>query len=288
MKIIPKIIAVFLIYIGATLSLTSCAFGNREITYDDQLPETCRQQLLDCFGDAYILSEGVEKEKHFFDEFEHIDIITHYTQWELIYEDMDGQKHRFTFHNQNGRKSPREHMEDSIENYFCDLVQQYYQQEFWDGTIARIPGGREKDSAFYFQSYRLFSMPDVPETSIMFDQRLHYSLSENIDFPQLQFCNVFHDFPYILNMYLYVTYESSEATKRTEQRQEIETCLQEMIHEMAEFTNHSLNASITVTMMDDQGAAGSFSYAVLNGEFFEKGRGLEFEMALHENFFKNH
>ncbi len=89
-------------------------------------------------------------------------------------------------------------------------------------------------------------------------------------------------------MYLYVTYESSEETKRTEQRQEIETCLQEMIHEMAEFTNHTLNASITVTMMDDQGAAGSFSYAVLNGKFFEKGRGLEFEMALHENFFKNH
>lgn len=282
-------IAVLFICIMAAISLTGCAFGKKEINYNgqtnDQMPEACRQQLQNCFGKEYSLSEGVEKEEHFFDEFESINVITHYTEWELTYEDAAGQNCRFMFNNRIGRKSANEHMEDSIENYFCNLVRQSYQQQFWDKTVARIPGCRINDSVLYFQRYRLFSMPDIPETSTMFDERLHYSLSENICFPQLQYDTVFQEFPYLLNMYLYVTYQSSDEAEREKQCLEVETFLREMIDEMAQYTNHTLNATVSVTMMDEEGAAESFSLAVLNGTYFEAGRGVEYEIALHENFF---
>lgn len=282
-------IAVLFICIMAAISLTGCAFGKKEINYNgqtnDQMPEACRQQLQNCFGKEYSLSEGVEKEEHFFDEFESINVITHYTEWELTYEDAAGQNCRFMFNNRIGRKSTNEHMEDSIENYFCNLVRQSYQQQFWDKTVARIPGCRINDSVLYFQRYRLFSMPDIPETSTMFDERLHYSLSENICFPQLQYDTVFQEFPYLLNMYLYVTYQSSDEAEREKQCLEVETFLREMIDEMAQYTNHTLNATVSVTMMDEEGAAESFSLAVLNGTYFEAGRGVEYEIALHENFF---
>lgn len=280
-----KSIAVLFICIMTTLFLTGCAFGKKEIIYNDQIPEICHRQLQNCFGKEYSLSEGVAKEEHFVDEFESVNVITHYTEWELTYEDAAGQSRRFVFNNHIGRKSTREHMEDSIENYFCDLVRQSYQQRFWDKTIARIPGCRINDSVLYFQRYRLFSMPDIPETSTMFNERLHYSLSENICFPQLQYDTVFQEFPYLLNMYLYVTYQSSDEAEHEKQCLEVETFLREMIDEMAQYTNHTLNATVSVTMMDEEGAAESFSLAVLNGAYFEAGRGVEYEIALHESFF---
>lgn len=285
-----KITAILFICMITAISLTGCTPGEKEINYneinsDGQIPETCFQQLQNCFGEEYILSEGTEKEDHFFDEFESTNIITHYMEWELSYENAAGQNCRFVFNNRNGRKSAQEHMEDSMENYFCDLVGQSYRQQFWDKAVARIPGCRTDDSVLYFQRYRLFSMPDVPVTSVMFDERLHYSLSENIYFPQLQYDTVFYDFPYILNMYLYVTYQSDDESMREKQCRELDTLLQEMIEEMAEYTNHTLNATVSVTMMDEKGAVDSFSHAILNGAYFEQGRGLEYEIALHENFF---
>lgn len=80
-------------------------------------------------------------------------------------------------------------------------------------------------------------------------------------------------------------YQSSDEAEREKQCLEVETFLREMIDEMAQYTNHTLNATVSVTMMDEEGAAESFSLAVLNGTYFEAGRGVEYEIALHENFF---
>ncbi len=285
MKKIPPIMAVCFWGITAAISLTGCAFGTERINYNTDMPKICEQQLKDCFGEEAILSDGVEKEERFFNEFERADVITHYTEWELIYENAAGQEGSFLFNNRIGRKPVQEHLEDSLERYFCDLTRQYYQQQFFEQAVAKIPGCMEDKSVVYFQPYRLFSMPDVPETTIMFDERLHYSLSENIYFPQLQYDAVFRDFPYILNMYFYVGYQSAEETERIKQRREIELSIREVIDEMARYTGNTLNATASVTMMDDRGAVDGFSLAVLNGTVYEKGRGTEFEIALHENFF---
>lgn len=291
MKNLARSIKAFFPFLMAAIFFAGCSLGRDDICYDeniyynDNISETCRQQLKNCFGDAYALSDGIEKEEQFFNEFENVNVITRYTEWELTYEDAAGQECRFIFNNRIGRKPAKEHMEDSMESYFCNLVRQYYKQQFWDKAIMRIPGCRENDSTLYFQLYRLFSMPDVPETSTMFDERLNYSLSENICFPQLQYDAVFHDFPYILNMYLYVSYKSDDKAERSKQCRETEACLREMIDEMVKYTNHTLNATVSVTMMDEKGAAGGFSLFVLNGAYFESGRGIEYEIALHENFF---
>jgi hypothetical protein len=61
--------------------------------------------------------------------------------------------------------------------------------------------------------------------------------------------------------------------------------LREMTDKMILYTDTSLNAKIHVTMMDENGYADGFSFAVLNGEYFEQGLGIEYEIALHENFF---
>ncbi len=286
MKIFFKKAMILFSFFMVSAFYAGCAFCKEEVSCENNISETCQQQLTDCFGDAFSLSQGVEKEDRFFDEHENKDIITHYMEWELTYENAAGQECRFVFNNRNGRKPAEEYMEDSMESYFCSLVRQHYQQHFWDETIARIPGCRETDSTLYFQRYRLFSMPDVPETAIMFDERLHYSLWENISFLDLQYDAVFHDFPYILNMYLFITYQSSDETEQAEQCREAENLLWEMIDEMAQYTSQTLNAAVSVTMMDENGAAGGFSLAVLNGAYFERGNGIELEIALHENFFR--
>lgn len=293
MKKFSQIMPACLLCAVVAIVLAGCAFWQEQVNfwqeqvnYDVDMPEVCEQQLKDCFGEEAILSDGVEKEEHFYHEFENVNIITHYMEWELTYEDAAGQECRFVFNNRIGRKPAKEHMEDSMESYFCDLVKQYYQQHFFDKAVARIPGCKEGECVIYFQPYRLFSNPDIPETAVMFDERLHYSLSENIYFPQLRYESVFRDFPYILNLYFYVDYKSEQETERSKQRQEIEDCLREAIDEMARYTGNTLNATAAVTMMDEQGAVDGFSLAVLNGSVFEKGRGLEFEIALHENFKK--
>lgn len=206
---------------------------------------------------------------------------------EPFYRDADGQERRFIFNNRIGRKEKKEHIEETIESYFSDLVQQHYKQNFWDKTAARIPGYREEDSKLYFQRYRLFSTPSVPETSVMFEERLKYSLAEHIVFPQLQYHEVFRNFPYILNIYLYVTYAAKEEQERMGQRQETEAALREMLDEVSRYTKGTLNAAVHVTMMDEGGYADGFSLAVLDGEYFADGLGLQYEIALHENFFGN-
>lgn len=250
------------------------------------MPELCAQELRDCFGEEYLLSEGVEKEEHFFDEESNEEIVTYYTEWELTYQDADRQDCIFVFSDVYGRRMPpSERMEKFISRYFSDLVEEHYKQEFWNEMVAEMPGCREEDSVLYFKEYRLFSYPSVPETEVMFKERLDYTLAEHIYFPQLKYTDVCSNFPYILNLYLYVDYVSSDELERAAQRQDTEKRLREMIDAMIQYTGESLNATASVTMRDENGFVDNFSIAVLNGAYFENGRGLEYEIALHENFF---
>ena len=295
MKKTEKFIKLLLLFLTISALLMGCVLGtlpdfsgnpsHGEVRYQDNTPKLCEQTLQNCFGENFVISEGVDREEHFFHEFENEQIVTHYTEWELFYTNATGQELKFVFTNRNGRMKSQEHMENSIESYFSNLVEQYYRENFWDKTISCISGCQKEDSAFYFKSYRLFSSPKLPETSVMFQERLHYSLTDHIYFPQLQMDQVFCQFPYILNMYLYVTYESRDPEAREKQRQETEARLGEMIDEMLLFTHQSLNATAHITMTDEKGYVDSFSLAVLNGEYFSKGPGTEFEIALHENFF---
>lgn len=284
MKGIGKGSGILLVFVVFSSLFAGCASGD-EVYYSADIPKACRQELADCFGEVYVLSEGTEKEDRFFEEHERISIVTHYTEWSLAYKDAYGQERRFIFDNCTGRMSEKEHMEETMESYFSDLAQQYYKENFWDGTAAFIPGYREADSRLYIQPYRLFSKPDVPETSVMFEERLQYSLMEHISFSEFKYHEIFHDFPFILNIYLYADYESSEETERMRQRQEIEKKLREMTDEIIGYTDGSLNAAVHVTMMDEEGASDGFSLAVLAGEYFADGLGVQYEIALHENFF---
>lgn len=279
---------VFGVFAIVVCLLTGCAFGKREVSYRDNVPKMCEQDLKNCFGEEYALSEGVEKEEDFFNEFENISVITYYTEWELAYKDADGEKRKFVFDNRTAGLPVQEHMEKCVENYFCDLVQNYYKRSFWNETVARISGCREDESVLYFQPYQLFSMPEIPETSEMFDERLQYCLTEHIYFPSLRYHKVFSEFPYILDMYLDVAYESEDEKKRMGQCQETERKLREMLDEMIQYTDGSLNAKVHVIMLDENGYADGFSIAVLNGEYFTGGAdglSMEYEKALHENFF---
>lgn len=285
MKQTAKIRVAVLIFLAVSIVFTGCSRGNREVRYEADMPKICRQMLNACFGKAYTLSEGTVREEHFFDEFKNTDFIIYYTEWRLIYEDADGQECIFVFNNRSAGNQAEEHMEESVGNYFSGLVQQYYGQSFWNRTLDLLPGCNKDSSVLYFQPYRLFSMPDVPKTSVMFDERLHYSLTEHISFPRLKYGEVFREFPYILNMYLYITYEGTDKTDRAVQRRETELRLREMTDEMIQYSGGSLNAAIYVAMMDEDGYADGFSLAVLDGAYFADGPGTAYEIALHENFF---
>lgn len=255
-----------------------------EVEKNDPMPELCAKELSSCFGERYSLSDGITKESHFFDEYKNTEIVTRYTEWALTYQDSDGGKQTFVFNNLHGRGQPSERMDNFIKNHFSDLVEAHYEQKFWNDMIDDIPECQE-DSVLYFKSYRLFSYPSVPETSIMFNERLHYSLTDNIYFPQLKYTDVCADFPYLFNLYLYVDYDSADESERMAQRQDTEARLRKMLDAMIQYTGGTLNATAYVIMMDDNGHVDDFSLAVLNGSYFENGQGLEYETALHENFF---
>ena len=265
--------------------LSGCA-TTKEVYKDDPMPEICEQELRNCFGEDYLLSEGVDKEDHFFEEHKRTEIITYYTEWELTYQDAYGQDCIFAFNNYYyyGNWQPSERIDGFIKSYFSDLVEEHYEQKFWNKMIAEIPGCRE-DSVLYFNEYRLFSNPDVPETSAMFDERVSYSLTDNVYFPQLKYTDVCIDFPYIFNLYLYVDYVSDDKAKRLAQRQYTEKRLRETMDAMIQYSGESLNAKAYVIMMDENGFADDFTIAVLKGDYFESGYGIEYEKALHENFF---
>ena len=267
--------------------LPGCAV-TKEVHKDDSMPELCEQELRNCFGEDYLLSEGVDKEDHFFEEHKQTEIITYYTEWELTYQDAYGQDRIFAFNNfYYGNWQPSERIDGFIKSYFSDLVEEHYEQKFWNKMIAEIPGCREDDSVLYFKEYSLFSKSGVPETSVMFDERVNYSLTDNIYFPQLKYTDVCIDFPYIFNLYLYVDYVSDDKAKRLAQRQYTEKRLRETMDEMIQYSGESLNATASVTMMDENGFVDSFSIAVLKGDYFEGGGRLNisYEKALHENFF---
>ena len=265
--------------------LMGCAFGKKEKNYQTNMPEVCEKELRSCFGEDYVLSEGVEKEERFFDEMESVELIKQYTEWALTYQDASNQECIFVFTNACGINQEQEYIEKSIESYFSDLVQQYYRRNFWDKTITQIPGCKEQDSKLYVKPYKLFVLQDVPETSVMFDERIQYSLTENVYFPQLRYDAIFSEFPYTLDLYLYVTYESEKEGERAGQRQDTEIKVREMIEEMIHYTNGSLNATVHITMMDKNGYADGFSMAILHGEYFEDNLGTSYEIALHESFF---
>ncbi|MDE6662045.1 MAG: hypothetical protein K2K46_01755 [Lachnospiraceae bacterium] len=264
--------------------LSGCATANpsNELLKDEPLPELCEQELRNCFGENYLISEGEDKEGQFLDKDGKVQTFS-YTEWELTYQDADEQERVFVI-NTIGGGQPSERIEKSIESYFSDLVEAHYKQKFWNKMVAKMPGCRE-DSVLYFKEYRLFSNPDIPETSVMFDERLHYSLIDNVYFPQLKYTDVCIDFPYIFNLYLYVDYVSNDKAERMSQRRDTEKRLRETMDAMIQYTGESLNAKASVTMMDENGAADIFSIAVLKGDYFDDGYGIEYEKELHENFF---
>ena len=60
--------------------------------------------------------------------------------------------------------------------------------------------------------------------------------------------------------------------------------MRQMIEEMASFTNHTLNATVGATMMDEDGYVDSFHLAVLEGEYFTDEE-RDFDIVLCEGFF---
>jgi hypothetical protein len=257
--------------------------GSETICYDQDLPEEGKQMLKGCFGEDSVISEGVEKEYSYFNEHDQINVTIHYTEWTLSYQDARGQRSLFVFDNR-WPEFDNSSIEKDVERYFSRQTEEFYQKNFWDKTLAGISGIREDDSMLYLQEYSDSDLRNMPEASDMVERMQRYSLAENIYFPELQYEEVFKSFPYILEMYLYVDYESDGEEERSRQRQETERKLRQMIGEMISCTDHSLNATVGVTMMDENGYADSFRLAVLEGEYFT-GRGRDFDIALFEGFF---
>lgn len=284
--------AVFLFFFLISVLLQGCTQGHvfghalreKERSYGADMPELCRRELKDCFGVEYVLSEGEEKESRFWDEKNNEELVTHYTEWVLAYKDAEGRERLFVFDNRCGEGQEEEYIEKTVEQYFSRLAEDYYMQNFWNEATAHMTG-LEEDSIMYIKEYGLFSYPDVPETAVMFQERLNYSLTGNIYFPQLRYDGIFRDFPYIMDMYLYIMYEGEDDAGKTVQRQDTERKVRELIDEMARYTGGTLNARAHVIMKDGDGYADGFSLAVLNGEYYPGGPGTEYEIALHENYF---
>ena len=266
--------------------LLALPLGNEKICYDEDVPEAGKRMLKDCFGEGSVLSEGVEKEHRYFDECDQKNVIVHYIEWTLFYKNVEGQDCTFVFDNRCYQLNKAE-IECFVERYFSDLTEEFYKKKFWDKTIAGISGVRKNDSRLYFKEYASFISQNVSEASSMFDRMWEYSLTENIDFSQLQYQEVFKKFPYSLHMTLYVDYGSDREQERVRQRQETERKVRQMIEEMISYTDHSLSAIVDVNMMDENGCADAFNFAILEGEYFSDGAGTGYDVAFYESFFGN-
>lgn len=119
---------------------------------------------------------------------------------------------------------------------------------------------------------------------MMFRERNGYVLADHVFFPELEYQDVFLDFPYLLKWYPKFDYKDSGEEERRLMREETEKWLRDILGEMIRYTDGSLNATVYVIMMDENGFADDFFLTVLKGEHFD-GESLEFEKALHENFF---
>lgn len=257
--------------------------GSETVRYDGDLPEEGKELLKDCFGENMTLSEGVEKEYGYFDEHDQVNVTIHYTEWTLSYTDVQGQSQSFVFDNR-WQEFGRGSMESAVEMYFSHQAEDFYRKNFWDKTLAAISGIQEDDSMIYLDEYSDSDLRRIPEASAIVEKMECYSLTENLYFPELQYQEVFGRFPYVLRMYLYADYEGDGEKERSRQRQETEEILRQMTEEMISCTNHSLNAMVGVTMMDENGCADRFHLAVLGGEYFTGG-GEDYEIALCERFF---
>lgn len=257
--------------------------GSETILYDQDLREEGKQMLKSCFGEDSMLSDGVEKEYSYFNDHDRINVTIHYTEWTLSYQDDRGQKGVFVFDN-CWQEFDKSSIENDVERYFCRQTEKFYKKNFWDKTLADISGIREDDNGLDLKEYSDSDLRKIPEASDIIERMRSYSLAENIYFPQLQYEEVFERFPYILRMYLYVDYESEREEERSRQRQETEQKMRQMIEEMASFTNHTLNATVGATMMDEDGYVDSFHLAVLEGEYFTDEE-RDFDIVLCEGFF---
>lgn len=257
--------------------------GSETILYDQDLQEEGKQMLKSCFGEDSLLSDGVEKEYSYFNDHDRINVTIHYTEWTLSYQDARGQKGLFVFDNRR-QEFGKSSIENDVERYFCRQTEEFYKKNFWDKTLADISGIRQDDNGLDLKEYSDSDLRKIPEASDIIKRMRSYSLAENIYFPELQYEEVFERFPYILRMYLYVDYESEGEEERSRQRQETEQKLRQMIEKMDSFTGHSLNATVGVTMMDENGYVDSFHLAVLEGEYFTDEE-RDFDVVLCESFF---
>lgn len=258
--------------------------GSETICYEEDVTEAGRQMLWDCFGKDAVLSEGVKKERRYFDECDGVNIIQQYKEWTLSYRNVEGKSSTFVFDNCRWEFNEKS-IENAMEEYFSELTEEFYKEKFWNETVAGISGFREADSTLDLREYSISASRDVPESSVMYDNIQQYSLADNIDFTQIQYQDVFKKFPYRLNLYLYVDYESSEKQKRERQCEDTERKLRQMTEKMISYTDHSLNAVINVTMMDEDGYADAFRIAIVGGEYFINDEEDGYEIALYENFF---
>lgn len=262
--------------------LLGCTFREKQKNYTEDMPNLCSREIEQCFGTEYEISEGMEREDRYYDEKRHTNVIVRYTEWNITYRDAQGEEQTFVFNNRC--EHPKSHWNHTVESYIAKRVSDFYQQKFIDCKLKGISGYREKDSPLFFQKYSRFSISDMPETSVMFRERNSYNLAEHVFFPELEYQDVFLDFPYLLKWYPKFDYKDSGEEERCIMREETKEGLRDILGEMADYTDGSLNATVYVIMMDENGFADDFFLTVLKGEEFD-GESLVFEKILHENFF---
>ncbi|MDE6905323.1 MAG: hypothetical protein K2P76_10375 [Lachnospiraceae bacterium] len=199
--------------------LLGCTFREKRKNYTEDMQNLCSREIKQCFGTEYEISEGMEREDHYYDEKRNTNVIVRDTEWNITYRDVQGEEQTFVFNNRC--EHPKSHWNHTVESYIAKRVSDFYQQKFIDCKLKGISGYREKDSG---------------------------------------------------------------EEERRLMREETKERLRDILGEMAGYTDGSLNATVYVIMMDENGFADDFFLTVLKGEELD-GESLVFEKILHENFF---
>lgn len=72
--------------------LFGCTFREKRKNYTGDMLNLCSREIKQCFGTEYEISEGMEREDHYYDEKRNTNVIVRYTEWNITFRDVSGEE----------------------------------------------------------------------------------------------------------------------------------------------------------------------------------------------------
>lgn len=210
--------------------------------YTENYAEIYADTLTAMFGGNYCISEP--KEMYYEGEkcdcgYDSYD--KKYLQWTVSYEDQSGTDRQFLLNNSSTLSS-------QVENYIENYIAEYYENLIIDQHFSDVPLAT---SAYVFCfvdriGENAFEVPEMDKKTQEYREKLE-TVDGCIRFSELTPENAFESAPIYLSVHISIDDSECTAGKAAEFQDAAEQEVVEVISELIERTNHTINADVSVS-----------------------------------------